>query len=101
MLLCENSRNPHENRRQAIYEFIKQNTSVLVEVDRINETATIARKIMKSAIVEELINYIGYGSTEFFVLRCSEKILNRFVYYLVGGKIFRDKAKAVMSGSVG
>ena len=55
----------------------------------------------KSAIVEEIINHIGYGSTEFFVLRCSEKILNRFVYHLVRGKIFRDKATAVMSGSVG
>ncbi len=50
VLLYENSRNPHENRRQAIYEFIKQNTSVFVDVDRLNETATIARKIMSTGI---------------------------------------------------
>ena len=55
----------------------------------------------KSAVVGKLVNHIGYGSTEFFVLRCSEQVLNRFVYHLVRGKIFRDKAKAVMSGSVG
>lgn len=55
----------------------------------------------KSAVVGKLVNHIGYGSTEFFVLRCGEKILNCFVYHLVRGKIFRDKAKAVMSGSVG
>lgn len=50
VLLYENSRNPHENRRQAIYQFIKQNTSVFVDVDRLNETATIARKIMSTGI---------------------------------------------------
>lgn len=50
VLLYENSRNPHENRRQAIYQFIKQNTSVFVDVDRINETATIAREIMRTGI---------------------------------------------------
>ena len=50
VLLYENSRNPHEDRRQAIYKFIKQNTSVFVDVDRLNETATIARKIMNTGI---------------------------------------------------
>ena len=55
----------------------------------------------KAALVGELVNHIGYGSTEFFVLRCSEKILNRFVYHLVRWQIFRDEAKSVMSGSVG
>lgn len=50
VLLYENSRNPHENRRQAIYQFIKQNTSVFVDIDRLDETATIAREIMRTGI---------------------------------------------------
>ena len=50
VLLYENSKNPHEDRRRAIYEFIKQNTSVFVDVDRLNETATIAREIMNTGI---------------------------------------------------
>lgn len=55
----------------------------------------------KSAIVGELINQIGYGSTEFFVLRCGDRLLNKFVYHLVRGKLFRGAARAVMGGSVG
>lgn len=55
----------------------------------------------KSAMVEKLINQIGYGSTEFFVLRCGDKLFNKFVYHLVRGKLFRGAARAVMSGSVG
>lgn len=55
----------------------------------------------KSAVIGKLINGIGFGTTEFFVLRCSDKLYNRFVYHLVRGKSFRDKAKAVMTGAVG
>lgn len=50
VLLYENSKNPHEDRRWAIYEFIKRNTSIFVDVDRSNETATIAREIMSTGI---------------------------------------------------
>ena len=55
----------------------------------------------KAALVGELVNHIGYGSTEFFVLRCREKIINRFVYHLVRWQIFRNEAKSVMAGAVG
>lgn len=55
----------------------------------------------KVALVGELVNHIGYGSTEFFVLRCGEKILNRFVYHRVRWQIFRNDAKSVMAGAVG
>ena len=55
----------------------------------------------KAALVGELVNHIGYGSTEFFVLRCGKKIFNRFVYHLVRWQIFRNEAKSVMAGAVG
>lgn len=55
----------------------------------------------KSAVIGKLVNGIGFGTTEFFVLRCSDKLYNRFLYHLVRGKSFRDKAKAVMTGAVG
>lgn len=55
----------------------------------------------KVALVGELVNHIGYGSTEFFVLRCGEKIFKRFVYHLVRWQIFRNEAKSVMAGAVG
>ena len=55
----------------------------------------------KSAVIEKLVNDVGFGTTEFFVLRCSENILNKFLYHLIRGKKFRDEAKEVMAGAVG
>ena len=55
----------------------------------------------KSAVIEKLVNDIGYGTTEFFVLRCNKEIFNRFLYHLVRSKKFRTEAKEVMAGAVG
>lgn len=55
----------------------------------------------KSAIIGKLVNNIGYGTTEFYVLRCEKKIYNRYMYHLVRDQYFRDQAKAVMTGAVG
>ena len=55
----------------------------------------------KSAIIGELINDIGYGTTEFYVLRCGEKLYNRYLYHMVRDITFRNKAKSVMAGAVG
>ena len=55
----------------------------------------------KSAVIEKLVNGVGYGTTEFFVLRCSESILNKFLHHFIRGKKFRAEAKEVMAGAVG
>jgi type I restriction enzyme S subunit len=55
----------------------------------------------KSAVVGKLVNDIGFGSTEFHVLRCSEKFINRYLYHLVRWQVFRDEARRVMTGAVG
>ena len=55
----------------------------------------------KSAIIGKLVNDIGFGTTEFYVLRSSKKIYNRFLYHLVRSAFFRDEAKANMAGAVG
>ena len=55
----------------------------------------------KSAVIGPLVNNIGFGTTEFYVLRCGKKLYNRFLWHLVRGRSFRDEAKAVMSGAVG
>ena len=55
----------------------------------------------KSAVVGTLENNIGFGSTEFHVIRCNANIFNRYIYHLVRWKKFRDEAKAVMTGAVG
>lgn len=55
----------------------------------------------KSAIVGTLVNDIGYGSTEFYVLRCNEELNNKYLYHMVRNTTFRAEAKAVMTGAVG
>ena len=55
----------------------------------------------KAAIAKNLINGFGYGSTEFFVFRCSTIVDNNFLYFLVRSKFFRDLAKPNMTGTVG
>lgn len=55
----------------------------------------------KTAIVGKLTNDIGFGSTEFHVLRCSDKLNNHFLYHTLRSQHVRDEAKAVMSGAVG
>ncbi|EGW41752.1 restriction endonuclease subunit S [Desulfosporosinus sp. OT] len=55
----------------------------------------------KAAIAENLENKFGYGSTEFFVLRPSNAINKKLLYYFLRNPAFRDEAKQNMSGAVG
>lgn len=55
----------------------------------------------KMAVVPKLINDIGFGSTEFHVLRPHEGIHPRYVYYFVSHQNFRREAAHQMSGAVG
>jgi type I restriction enzyme M protein len=55
----------------------------------------------KAGVARRLLNGIGFGSTEFFVLRGGEKILPEFLYYLVTRDEFRTEGAARMSGTAG
>lgn len=55
----------------------------------------------KTAIIGPLVNHLGYGTTEFFVCRCSDKLYNRYLWHMFRDQHFRNEAKAVMSGAVG
>jgi len=55
----------------------------------------------KMAIVPDLHNSIGFGSTEFHVLRAFEGIEPKFLYYFVSSKSFRYDAEHNMTGAVG
>jgi type I restriction enzyme, S subunit len=48
-----------------------------------------------------LVNGVGYGSTEFHVLRAKPGTDNRFLYYWSTTKVARKKAEAFMIGSAG
>lgn len=50
VLLHENNRNPHENRKQAIYKFIKQNTGIFVDIDQANIVEIKAEEITRTGV---------------------------------------------------
>lgn len=53
------------------------------------------------AIAKNLKNNIGYGTTEFHILRCSEVIINKLLHKFLRQRNFRKKAQYNMTGSVG
>jgi len=55
----------------------------------------------KCAIAKNLINGIGFGSTEFHVIRAREQILPEWVYYYLRQESTRKKAELNMTGSAG
>ncbi|MEM9590885.1 MAG: restriction endonuclease subunit S [Pseudomonadota bacterium] len=55
----------------------------------------------KMAIVPELAEGVGFGSTEFHVLRPTPAIDGRYLYYFVSSSSFRHEAQHNMSGAVG
>jgi type I restriction enzyme S subunit len=55
----------------------------------------------KMGVVPKLTNGLGFGSTEFHVLRPNEGIDPHYVYYFVSSEDFRREAAHRMTGAVG
>ena len=55
----------------------------------------------KMAIARKLVNSVGFGSTEFHVLRPRAGVDARYVYYFVSSQTFRKEASGHMTGAVG
>lgn len=55
----------------------------------------------KSAWLNNLKTEFGYGSTEFHVLRCRQRIIGSFLYLIVSSPLFLNAGEAMMTGSAG
>jgi len=55
----------------------------------------------KVAMATELTNGMGRGSTEFYVLRPSDRILGEYIFHFVRQQRFRDQAKRNFTGTAG
>lgn len=55
----------------------------------------------KCGIAKNLKNGIGFGSTEFIVLRCNKNLLPEYLYTIISSDTFRDIGKKSMSGTAG
>ena len=55
----------------------------------------------KLGIASNLINGVGFGSSEYIVLRCSEEVIPQYIYFCLNQPSFRIIGENQMSGAVG
>jgi type I restriction enzyme S subunit len=55
----------------------------------------------KSAVAHSLASSIGFGSTEFHVLRPARGVNRHYLYYFISQQSFRQAARARMTGTAG
>ena len=78
----------------ASYTYFEDNDVLLAKVTPCFENG-------KAGIARSLLNGIGFGSSEFYVLRSSAQVLPEWVYFCVMHPLFRDSAIAQMTGTGG
>lgn len=89
---------PKENRKigevYSGYTYFTDNDVLLAKVTPCFENG-------KSGLARNLTNSIGFGSSEFFVLRANETILPEIIYYTIVNNKFIENGKDRMSGTGG
>ena len=78
----------------ASYTYFRNNDVLLAKVTPCFENG-------KAGIARNLSNGIGFGSSEFFVIRCSRNILPEWAYFAVANAAFRATAAEKMTGTGG
>jgi type I restriction enzyme M protein len=76
------------------YTYFEDNDVLLAKVTPCFENG-------KAGIARGLLNGIGFGSSEFYVLRSSAQVLPEWVYFCVMHPLFRNAAVAQMTGTGG
>ena len=71
------------------------------EVDVLFAKITPCMENGKAAIARGLKNRIGFGTTEFHVIRCGKEIIPEYIYSIIRFQHFRDIAEDNMTGSAG
>ncbi len=83
------------------YSNVQKGFTTFKEGDVLFAKITPCMENGKMAVVPEVMNGYGFGSTEFHVLRPLTGIEARYLYYYVSGKLFRQDAEHNMTGAVG
>ena len=84
------------------YSDVRNGFSSFINDDIILAKITPCYENGKGAIVRDLINGIGFGSTEFYVLRCDKQyILPEYLFYLLRSDDFMELGKCHMKGDAG
>ncbi|MED0825335.1 restriction endonuclease subunit S [Bacillus pacificus] len=97
--------NPETGRIDSLeereFEKVKKGYTYFEENDVLFAKITPCMENGNTVIAKGLKNEFGFGSTEFYVLRTSEHIDERYAYYLLRTEKFRKQAKMEMTGAVG
>lgn len=82
------------------FQEVKKGFTAFKEGDVLFAKITPCMENGKMAIVSKLKNDLGFGSTEFHVLRPKAGVEARYIYYYVSSRNFRGEAERYMSGAV-
>lgn len=80
---------------------VKQGYTYFAEGDLIVAKITPCFENYKGAIASDLLNGIGFGTTELFVLRPNERVDLRYLFYVSISKAFRQTGSNMMQGAAG
>jgi type I restriction enzyme S subunit len=80
---------------------VKKGYTGFLEGDVLFAKITPCMENGKMAVVPSLKNNVGFGSTEFHVLRPYPGVSPEYLYYFVSAKLFRYDAEHNMTGAVG
>ena len=89
--------NPDETRK---INDVKKGYTYFREGDVIFTKVTPSMENGNFAIAKNLINGIGFGSSEYYVFRC-KKVHHKLLWFLFRADFFRNRAKRTMRGSGG
>ncbi len=88
-----------ETRKYA--DVLRGSYTPFIDNDIIFAKVTPCMENGKIAIVNNLMNGVGFGSSEFHVLRCNDQILNSYLHRFIVQDKFRNEAQKAMTGAVG
>lgn len=83
------------------YAEVRKGFTYFAEDDVIFAKITPCMQNGKAAIARGLTNGLGFGSTEFHVLRAGQRVIPEWLYYFVRQQSFRKEAQANFRGSAG
>lgn len=76
------------------YTFFAENDVLLAKITPCFENG-------KLGIARDLLNKVGFGSSEFIVFRSNGYVIPEYLYYFLSQESFREEGKARMAGAVG
>ena len=83
------------------YGDVKKGYTPFINGDVIFAKVTPCMENGKIAVVDNLLNGIGFGSSEFHVIRTNNNLLNKYIFNYIVQERFRNEAEREMTGAVG